>query len=143
GDQLSLVPELEQDEDIAGRLRRLWARAPHDGHPFGSLEEMCGLWADWFELDYASDSRGLDPGLARDGVAVLRQLPGTAESRVLLCTDLHAGNVLTAQREPWLVIDPKPFIGDPAFDSVQHRLNCDLRPADDPVALANRMAALL
>ena len=23
-------------------------------------------------------------------------------------------NVLRAQREPWLVIDPKPFVGDPA-----------------------------
>jgi streptomycin 6-kinase len=31
--------------------------------------------------------------------------------------DLHAGNVLATQREPWLVIDPKPFIGDPAFDA--------------------------
>ena len=40
-------------------------------------------------------------------------LPGTADRRVLLCTDLHAGNVLAAQRRPWLVIDPKPYVGDP------------------------------
>lgn len=143
GHQLSSVPGLEHDEIIAGLLRRLWARAPRDGHPFGSLEEMCGLWADWFELDYATDSRGLDPGIAREGMAVLRRLPASAESRVLLCTDLHAGNVLAAQREPWLVIDPKPFIGDPAFDPVQHMLNCDQRLADDPAALAARMAGLL
>jgi streptomycin 6-kinase len=74
---------------------------------------------------------------------MLRQLPATAESRVLLCVDLHAGNVLAAQREPWLVIDPKPFIGDPAFDPVQHMLNCEERLADDPAALARRMAGLL
>lgn len=143
GHQLSLVPELEQDEIIAGLLRRLWARVPRDGHPFRSLEDMCGLWADGFELDYATDSRGLDPGLAREGMAMLRQLPASSESRVLLCVDLHAGNVLAARREPWLVIDPKPFIGDPTFDPVQHMLNCDERLADDPAALARRMAGLL
>ncbi len=143
GHQLNSVLELEQDEIIAGLLRRLWARVPRDGHPFAPLEELCGLWADWFELDYATHGRGLDPGLARAGVAMLRELPGSADSRVLLCVDLHAGNVLAAQREPWLVIDPKPFIGDPAFDPVQHMLNCDERLADDPAGLARRMAALL
>jgi len=143
GHQVSSAPEPEQDEIIAGLLRRLWARAPQDGHPFAPLEEMCGQWADSFELDYASDSRGLDPGLAREGIAMLRQLPGDADSRVLLCTDLHAGNVLAAKREPWLVIDPKPFIGDPAYDVVQHMLNCDQRLADDPAALSRRMAGLL
>jgi len=143
GHQLSVMPEPEQDEIIAGLLRRLWARAPDEGHPFASLEEMCGLWADWFELDYATASRGLDRGLARLGMAMLRQLPASADSRVLLCTDLHAGNVLAAQREPWLVIDPKPFIGDPAYDPVQHMLNCDQRLADDPNALARRLAGLL
>jgi streptomycin 6-kinase len=62
---------------------------------------------------------------------------------VLLCTDLHAENVLAAEREPWLAIDPKPFVGDPAFDAGQHMLNCDERLAIDPVALATRMADLL
>jgi streptomycin 6-kinase len=143
GHQLSLVPEPEQDEIIAALLRRLWARVPEDGHPFGSLEEVCALWADEFELDYATDSRGLDPGLAREGIATLRQLPAGADSQVLLCTDLHAGNVLAAQREPWLAIDPKPFIGDPAFDPVQHMLNCEERLVGDPTALTRRMAGLL
>jgi streptomycin 6-kinase len=62
---------------------------------------------------------------------------------VLLCTDLHAGNVLAAEREPWLVIDPKPCVGDPAFDAVQHMLNCDERLVTDPVGLSQRMADLL
>jgi streptomycin 6-kinase len=61
----------------------------------------------------------------------------------LLCTDLHAGNVLAADREPWLVIDPKPFIGDPAYDAVQHMLNCDERLATNPAGLSRRMAELL
>jgi streptomycin 6-kinase len=137
------VSEPEQDVIIAGLLRRLWARQPAVGHPFGKLEEMCHLWAEWFEQDYATDSRDLDPGLARDGIAALRALPGSAQATVLLCTDLHAGNVLAARREPWLMIDPKPFLGDPAFDAVQHMLNCDERLASDPTGLAGRMADLL
>jgi len=56
---------------------------------------------------------------------------------------LHAGNVLASRRERWLVIDPKPFIGDPAYDPVQHMLNCDERLATDPIGLSRRMAELL
>jgi streptomycin 6-kinase len=55
---------------------------------------------------------------------------------------LHAENVLAARREPWLVIDPKPFVGDPAFDPVQHILNCEERLATDPAGVADRMAEL-
>ncbi len=54
---------------------------------------------------------------------------------MLLATDLHAGNVLRAEREPWLVIDPKPFVGDPTYDALQHMLNCDDRLRADPVGL--------
>jgi streptomycin 6-kinase len=34
----------------------------------------------------------------------------------LLHWDLHYLNVMAAQRRPWLVIDPKPLAGDPAFE---------------------------
>lgn len=34
----------------------------------------------------------------------------------LLHLDLHFGNVLRADREPWLAIDPKPLSGPPGFD---------------------------
>ena len=56
--------------------------------------------------------------------------------------DLHAENVLAATREPWLVIDPKPYVGDPAYDVLQHMLNCRDRLLADPRALARRMADL-
>jgi streptomycin 6-kinase len=136
------LPEPEQDEVIARLMRRLWARQPTDAHPFGALRDMCDQWAECVELALELDGRGADPGLARAGAAMLRELARTADRSVLLCTDLHAENVLSAQREPWLVIDPKPFVGDPAFDPVQHMLNCDRRLAADPEALATRMAEL-
>jgi streptomycin 6-kinase len=62
----------------------------------------------------------------------------TAERNVMLCTDLDAGNVLAAQREPWLVIDPKPYAGDPTYDVLQHMLNCDRRLAADPRSSPSR-----
>jgi streptomycin 6-kinase len=105
---------------------------------------MCNAWADEFAAEYAAAPPGerIDPGLARAGIELFRELPASAASRVLLCTDLHAGNVLAAQRAPWLVIDPKPYAGDPAYDVLQHMLNCELRLAADPAGLAARMAAL-
>ena len=91
----------------------------------------------------ATKAPPLDPGLVRAGIALFRELPATADTQVLLCTDLHAGNVLAAAREPWLVIDPKPHVGDPAYDPLQHLLNCGERLHADPRGLARRMASLL
>ncbi|MEW2069590.1 aminoglycoside phosphotransferase family protein [Streptomyces sp. NPDC007346] len=34
----------------------------------------------------------------------------------MLHWDLHYDNVLAAEREPWLAIDPEPLVGDPGFD---------------------------
>jgi streptomycin 6-kinase len=138
-----VLPELEQDLVVAGLLRQLWAQ-PHAACPFRHLEQMCAAWAEEFEQEYAAADPAdrIDPGLARDGIALFRALPGTAQDDVLLCTDLHGDNILAARRAPWLVIDPKPYVGDPAYDVLQHMLNCEDRLAADPAALATRMAGL-
>jgi streptomycin 6-kinase len=39
-----------------------------------------------------------------------------ASTGVVVHGDLHYLNVLAADREPWLVIDPKPMSGDPHFE---------------------------
>lgn len=72
----------------------------------------------------------------------MRSLPATTDRQVLSCTDLHAGNVLAATREAWLMIDPKPYVGDAHYDVVQHLLNCDERLHSDPVDLTRRVADL-
>jgi streptomycin 6-kinase len=143
GTELSGRPEPEQDTVIAALLRRLWSQPPGD-RPFSSLEQMCRSWADQFDQRIAGGAApSLDPGLARAGITLFRELPATAGTRVLLCTDLHAGNVLAAAREPWLVIDPKPHVGDPAYDPLQHMLNCEQRLHANPRGLARRLAGLL
>jgi streptomycin 6-kinase len=143
GTTLSESPEEEQDVVIAGLLQRLW-RTPSGAASFRPLQAMCDHWADGFERKLAQGrGGGIDPGIARDGAALFRALPSTAPHERLLCTDLHAENVLASRREPWLVIDPKPFVGDPTYDALQHHLNCRDRLVADPRALATRMAGLL
>jgi streptomycin 6-kinase len=132
----STAPEPEQDLVIAGLLKRLWD-APADGSRFRPLQSMCDAWAESFVL-----SPAIDPGLARAGIDLFRALPRSAERHVLLATDMHAANVLAAEREPWLMVDPKPYFGDPAYDVIQHMLNCE-RLASDPHGLARRLAELL
>lgn len=134
--------EADQDGVIAGLLQRLWT-APSAVAPFRSLVDMCDQWADEFEQKVSGRPVDLDGGLLRAGVELFRELPRSADRAVLLCTDLHAGNVLAAQREPWLMIDPKPFVGDPAYDVLQHLLNCKERLATDPLGAAGHMADLL
>jgi hypothetical protein len=74
----------------------------------------------------------IDPGLAKTGIALLRELPLTAASQALLATGLHGDTILAAQREPRLVIDPEPYAGDPACDLLQHMLNGEDRLAARP-----------
>jgi streptomycin 6-kinase len=97
----------------------------------------------WTEETLADAEHWPDAGLVREGLRLFEELPRTAPTEVLLATDLHAGNILRAQREPWLVIDPKPFVGDPAYDATQHLFNCEARLRADPDATIGRMADLL
>ena len=142
GAALSEEPEAAQDEVIAGLLRRLWVDPPTQSR-LRPLSTMCEQWAAQFDANRAAGRVFLEPALADQGIALFRSLPTTAQRQVVLCTDLHAGNVLAAEREPWLVIDPKPYVGDPTYDVVQHLLNCPKRLHDDPLGLVARFAALL
>ena len=142
GTALAGRPADEQDAVIAALLRRLW-RPPTSGHPFRPLQAMCDQWLEAFARKIANGRAQVDGGLARDGIGLFRELPATAGRQVLLATDLHAGNVLSAERQPWLVIDPKPHVGDPTYDVLQHLLNCESRLLTDPRTLCRRMADLL
>jgi streptomycin 6-kinase len=138
GTALRALPEPEQDRVIARLLPRLW-RVPPKPHPFRPLSAMTAYWS---KETIAEAARWPDAGLVREGLRLFTELPRSAPSEVLLATDLHAGNVLRGQREPWLVIDPKPFLGDPAYDATQHLLNCDARLRSDPNGTIRRFADL-
>jgi streptomycin 6-kinase len=139
GTGLRLLPEPEQDLVVAGLLKRLW-RPPAAPHPFRPLSAMT---AQWSGETLRQTEQWPDRGLVRAGLDLFKHLSQSAPSDVLLATDLHAGNILRARREPWLVIDPKPFVGDPAYDATQHLLNCAARLRADPHETIRRFAALL
>jgi streptomycin 6-kinase len=96
----------------------------------------------WAEETLADIASWPDAGLIREGLRLFEELPRTTSDEVLLATDLHAGNVLRAARKPWLVIDPKPFVGDPAYDVTQHLLNCPERMQSDCNGMIHRLADL-
>ncbi|MER8041889.1 aminoglycoside phosphotransferase family protein [Streptomyces sp. NPDC094032] len=56
-----------------------------------------------------------DARLLADCAAAVREVLPEPGDR-LLHWDLHYDNILAAEREPWLAIDPKPLAGDPGFD---------------------------
>ncbi|WTL13945.1 aminoglycoside phosphotransferase family protein [Kribbella sp. NBC_01505] len=72
-------------------------------------------------VEDAADLKLDDPAeqqLVNRYAAQVRELIPESGDR-LLHWDLHYGNVLAADRQPWLVIDPKPLAGDPAFELFQ------------------------
>jgi streptomycin 6-kinase len=139
GTALRETAETEQDVVIAALLRRLW-RTPSTPHIFRPLSAMTAYWS-----AEASEQmeHWADAGLISEGLALFKRLSERAPGDVLLATDLHAGNVLRAQRMTWLVIDPKPFLGDPAYDATQHLLNCRVRLLSEPETTIRRFAELL
>lgn len=100
-----------------GLYRRLW-RPVADLDGFPALPAAADMLREW------KDEYGDPRGEARRGPASHR-----LDLAVDLCDrlaeppelgignrDTHLGNIVSAEREPWLVIDPKPYLAERAFD---------------------------
>ncbi|MEU4626020.1 aminoglycoside phosphotransferase family protein [Actinoplanes sp. NPDC023801] len=64
---------------------------------------------------------------------LFEELCATATGRVVLHGDLHHDNVLAADREPWLAIDPHGVVGDPGYEIGALLYNPDPADTDDTV----------
>lgn len=81
------------------------------------LSDLVAEWDDEITDDDAELGHPL-PGRVLDAaVATLREL-GPDQPETLVHGDLHDANVLAGDREPWLAIDPKGYVGDPAYDTI-------------------------
>ncbi len=138
GTSLKTEPEFTQDEIICELLAEIWKAKYSEGN-FRSLASMVELWN---KETYEQLHLFPDPELAKKGCRLKEKLIETTEAPVLLATDLHAGNVLRAERKPWLVIDIKPYIGDRTYDLTQHLLNCTERLRAYPKATMDQVAKL-
>jgi streptomycin 6-kinase len=104
-------------EVVAETLQRLW-RPPSDDVPWRTLADVAEAWADRLPFDRERHGRPYERRLLDEALDALSTL-GPMQSDVVLChQDLHGGNILRAQREPWLAIDSKPIVAEPAYDAV-------------------------
>jgi len=136
GEPLSESPDLVAALDVfVDLLPRLWRPA---GAPFRTIVDEAALWSGHLEQEWDKAGRPFERELLDVALGALEELPPTQADLVLVHQDLHAGNVLRATRQPWLVIDPKPLVAERAFalapivrgpelghsrDAVLHRLD--------------------
>ncbi len=138
------LPAADRLRTAAGLLTRLWATGVPDDHPFESVADVAAEWAALADARMRELAPPFDPGLVRRGTDLLRTLPSGASRSVVVHGDANPGNVLAARREPWLVIDPKPMVGDPAYDLCPLLVQVDdpFR-ADDPLRAVRQRVAVL
>jgi streptomycin 6-kinase len=99
---------LSDAPDPVGVLIELLPRLWRDGEGFHTLEAETELWTEYLR-------EPPDHGFQEVALGYIRDLAPTQGEQVLVNQDLHGENVLAAQREPWLVIDPKPLAGEREF----------------------------
>ncbi|NGY58922.1 aminoglycoside/hydroxyurea antibiotic resistance kinase [Lentzea sp. NEAU-D13] len=118
---------LDHDEELGALLlERLDHTHSLDDEPIDkAIGVICGLLRRHRDLPAPADIRRFQ-GELRDHPAIPRELfaaaRDVADNRVMGTTlvneDLHYENVLRGDREPWLMIDPKPLAGDPEYSVI-------------------------
>ena len=93
---------------------QLWV-APPEG--VGTLRDEAHRWAESLPRQWEAAGRPFERNLVDAALNAIPELAASAESSVLVHQDLHGDNVLSAERCPWLVIDPKPLAGEREFQA--------------------------
>jgi len=109
----------DTDVDAAAVIMELLPRLSLEiekPHPFRLLADEADRWAEEVPMRYELGGQPFERSLLDFAVEVFRSVKRTEAS--LVNQDLHGGNVLMAEREPWLVIDPKQLIGERELDGV-------------------------
>ena len=111
-EDLDRLDDVEACEVVAG----LWARLHVPALPqLRTLTSYVGRWTD--ALAALPRHAPVPRRYVDQAVSLSRDLesdPGSIGT--LIHGDLHYQNVLSAEREPWLVIDPKPMSGDRHYE---------------------------
>ena len=111
-ENLDTLPDVEACEVVAGLYRRIHVPALPQLRPLTSYVER---WTRDFEA--LPRSAPIPHRLVEQAIALCRDLAADpASTGSVIHGDLDYGSVLAADREPWLVIAPKPMNGDPHYE---------------------------
>jgi streptomycin 6-kinase len=104
---LDSLPVLEACEVVAGLYDRIHVAAPPQ------LRRMTDYLARWTpRLRALPRDAPIPHRLVEQTLSLIGDLFADPGPQVMVHGDLHYQNVLAGDREPWLVIDPKPMAGD-------------------------------
>ena len=118
GTQLAALCEADDGaatSEAAAVMRKLHRAVPHQPRFFPTVAD----WGRGFARCRAHFGGGTGPfprRLFEEAESLYAELLSTSAAPVLLHGDLHHGNILAAAREPWLAIDPKGVVGEPAYE---------------------------
>ena len=115
GMPLADLPDDDQATTIAAQvMRQLWRPLP-TAHRFPSVADWAkGLGT--LRGRYGGATGPLPAALVDQAEALFAELIGSMREPVLLHGDLHHDNILAAERQPWLAIDPKGLVGEPEYE---------------------------
>ncbi|GAC1567198.1 MAG: aminoglycoside phosphotransferase family protein [Ktedonobacteraceae bacterium] len=115
----TLLRGVEDDEEAtscaAAVMRQLWRPVPQK-HPFKTVQD----WGKGFtrlRLHYGGGIGAFPKELLEEAETLYSELSASMAGAVLLHGDLHHDNILAAEREPWLALDPKGLVGEPAYET--------------------------
>jgi streptomycin 6-kinase len=95
-------------------MQRLW-RPPPAVHQFPTVADWAAGLARHRER-FGGGTGPLPARLFEEAERAFDWLLATTAGSLLLHGDLHHDNILSATRQPWLIIDPKGIVGDPGYD---------------------------
>jgi Aminoglycoside/hydroxyurea antibiotic resistance kinase len=101
-------------EAMGDVLTGLW-ETPAPASPFRSLVDAAGIWSEHLRAAYERAKAPFEMSLLDDALGIMATVKPADSSDVVLHQDLHGGNVLR-RGEDWVAIDPKPLVGERAFD---------------------------
>ena len=101
--------DVDEIDVICELITRLQTETDEASH-VPALADAADRWVTDVPRWYAEAGVPFERGLLEAAADVYRTVDRSA--RWLVNQDLHGANVLRAQREPWLVIDPKPLVGE-------------------------------
>jgi streptomycin 6-kinase len=115
----TMLLEVEDDEVstscAASIMQKIWRPVP-ENHPFKTIQQ----WGKGFERlrrAYAGGTGPFPEALVERAETLYRELCASMAEPVLLHGDLHHENILAAEREPWLAIDPKGVVGEAVYET--------------------------